>query len=312
MLFRYQAIQGQYTQGSGMHAALHEGCFDVLRQYFEVELECFASPLNCHWDRFCSAFGDVDRPFGSLGSFFDWYPRQGSYEANPHFVPEVISAVTSHLSTLLKDTQRPLSFVIIVPRWTHTIGWQSLAKSRWCRGELKLGQKHHGYTEGAQHMRATRYRVSTCDTSVFWWQNEAGKSKWPVTAQAKHALTDAFANKQMSERESLGVGNKLVAGRREVKQKKSKLARELAAQPSDTDTQDQDSTPKQQNKQHPSKGSVTSSVDQGRGKRRREEREITERGGDGQDVRDRKRHEKKEGMKKGKKKKKKKKLDTNQ
>jgi phosphorylated CTD-interacting factor 1 len=41
-----------------------------------VEAEGFASPLNCRWLRYCSAFPDTDAPFGSLGSFFGFRPNE--------------------------------------------------------------------------------------------------------------------------------------------------------------------------------------------------------------------------------------------
>ena len=61
--------------------------FDVLLRGLDITFECFASPLNCRYSRFCSAFRDTDAAFGSIGSFFDSEPRQGSFEANPPFVP---------------------------------------------------------------------------------------------------------------------------------------------------------------------------------------------------------------------------------
>ena len=54
--------------------------FDVLLQGMSIQFECFASPLNCRYGRFCSAFPDTDMAFGSLGSFFEFRPQQGSYE----------------------------------------------------------------------------------------------------------------------------------------------------------------------------------------------------------------------------------------
>ena len=42
------------------------------------------------FERFCSAFADVDAPFGSCGDFFSARFAEGSYEANPPFVPALI------------------------------------------------------------------------------------------------------------------------------------------------------------------------------------------------------------------------------
>ena len=91
----------------------------------QVDMECFASPLNCYYPRFCSAFSDTDTPFGSLGSFFEFRPDEGSYEANPPFVPEVIEAMAMHMESLLDSTTKPLNFVIIVPCWKAAICSQS-------------------------------------------------------------------------------------------------------------------------------------------------------------------------------------------
>jgi hypothetical protein len=49
----------------------------VLLKDFDCKMECFASPLNCRYSRFCSAFLDTDFAFGSVGSFFDFSPRSG-------------------------------------------------------------------------------------------------------------------------------------------------------------------------------------------------------------------------------------------
>lgn len=38
--------------------------FDVLLRHFGVKMECFASPFNCRYARYCSAFADTDKPFG--------------------------------------------------------------------------------------------------------------------------------------------------------------------------------------------------------------------------------------------------------
>ena len=51
--------------GSGFQAACNPATFDVLRRRWDVRCELFASPLNCRWASFCSAFADTDAPFGS-------------------------------------------------------------------------------------------------------------------------------------------------------------------------------------------------------------------------------------------------------
>merc|ERR1712226_1780843 len=82
LLLRYQAIGG-----SGFQLALPTAAFETLVSHFGACAECFASPLNCWFGRFCSAFPDCDAPFGSLGSFQNFRPRRGAFQANPPFSP---------------------------------------------------------------------------------------------------------------------------------------------------------------------------------------------------------------------------------
>lgn len=56
--------------GQGLQAALPPSAFKILREEFGVHFESFASPLNCFFTRYCSAFPDTDAPFGFL---FDYY-----------------------------------------------------------------------------------------------------------------------------------------------------------------------------------------------------------------------------------------------
>ena len=77
----------------------------MLREGFGCGLECFASPLNARSAPFCSGFVDTDAPFGSLGSFLAFTPRQGSYEANPPFVPALVVAMAAHMAALLEAAE---------------------------------------------------------------------------------------------------------------------------------------------------------------------------------------------------------------
>ena len=146
LLARYEALGGH-----GYQAALPEACFGVLREHFECTFECFSSPLNSHFARFCSAFPDVDAAFGSCGSFFDQAFEEGSYEVNPVFVPEVLDAAVQHVLALLRASARPLSFTLIVPAWPETRAFATLhgdASADVRRWSLRLPQPAHGYCDG--------------------------------------------------------------------------------------------------------------------------------------------------------------------
>uniref|UniRef100_M4B1W7 PCIF1 WW domain-containing protein n=1 Tax=Hyaloperonospora arabidopsidis (strain Emoy2) TaxID=559515 RepID=M4B1W7_HYAAE len=200
LLLRYDSLDG-----GGFQAALNEECFDVLLNDFDCKMECFASPLNCRYSRFCSAFLDTDFAFGSVGSFFDFSPRSGCYEANPPFISKVIKRMADHMTALLDTADGPLAFIVIIPAWRETEGWQGLHASRFNQAHLLIPQKQHGYCEGKQQIRKTRWRIASFDTSVFFWQNAKACNKWPVTAEKLESLKRAFRSKQVEERDALGL-----------------------------------------------------------------------------------------------------------
>lgn len=83
----------------------------------EVDIECFASPLNWQTHGYCSAFADCDFWFGSRGSFFDFLPSEdGSFEVNPPFMIHSC-AVEAHLLRVFAHCANrfALSFVLVYP-----------------------------------------------------------------------------------------------------------------------------------------------------------------------------------------------------
>lgn len=74
MLKRYATFLGVYpspnTAGADCQdtqASLPVTVLECLQQTFGVSFECFASPLNCYFKQYCSAFADCDSYFGSRG-----------------------------------------------------------------------------------------------------------------------------------------------------------------------------------------------------------------------------------------------------
>jgi hypothetical protein len=228
VLLRYKAIGG-----SGFQAALGGGTFAVLRRYFGCHSECFASPLNARSFPFCSAFADVDTAFGSVGSFLDFSPKDGSFEANPPFVPYLIDAMARHMEQLLRIAEdseggsRPLLFAVIVgasAALRRDAAWESLqrvARGQFGRAQWLVPLQDHGYTEGHAHIMrggaSATSRMSSCETAVFIWGSSAAARRWPVTAAAEAELRASMkatvprqlkraskANKQAHARKAAG------------------------------------------------------------------------------------------------------------
>lgn len=67
------------------------------------------------------------RAFGHVGSFFEFEPASGSFEANPPFEPVLMMAMAERMEKLLSTAEAagaPLSFSVVVPGWTETESWR--------------------------------------------------------------------------------------------------------------------------------------------------------------------------------------------
>ena len=168
LLLRYKSIQGY-----GFQSGVGPRVFATLRESMGVAFEAFASPLNCyHTKGFCSAFPDVDAPFGSRGDFFARVSqlKRGAAQVNPPFVSAVMTRVAAALETALLEADAndaPLSFVVFVPGWTEQESWSALLRSRFLRHRFVVAAADHGYCDGAAHQRKASFRSSSYDTGVF-------------------------------------------------------------------------------------------------------------------------------------------------
>ncbi|GAB5034068.1 phosphorylated ctd-interacting factor 1 [Nannochloropsis oceanica] len=163
LLLRYSSLAGGTERGGGFQGAINEEAFDVLLRLFDCRMECFASPLNCRYPRYCSAFEDTDGYFGSLGSFFSFFPKEGVYEANPPFLPCVIERMAQHMEELLQASERPLGFVVVIPAWKP---------EEVQAGEAgKEGGKEEGKEEGKEHPAAVQGKAISIAIAPHYHNN---------------------------------------------------------------------------------------------------------------------------------------------
>lgn len=196
----------------GLQAGCPEAVFVVMKDLWDVDTECFASPFNCRLARFCSAFPEVDTAFGSLGSFFDYCPTSGSFEVNPPFIEEVIVKAHAHMERLLRgvclkwffmkffffflislpDSTGPMMFIVIVPRWQGKKCWQNLTASKWISRTCRLRIEDHHFARGEAGAKNGFDETATNETSVLFLQNDQAKEKWPLEDRDVHRLKVAF------------------------------------------------------------------------------------------------------------------------
>ena len=104
-------------------------------------------------------FWQVDAPFGSSGSFFNFAPLGGSYAVNPPFVHSLMDAAASHILQLLttaagaKDAQHALAFAVFLPGWKEGTAYKELMASPFLRHSVTIAAADHGFCDGASHQR---------------------------------------------------------------------------------------------------------------------------------------------------------------
>ncbi|KAL7647702.1 UNVERIFIED_CONTAM: hypothetical protein RMT77_001311 [Armadillidium vulgare] len=206
LLKRYQTLLGSNpNEGHGTQGAIPVAVFECLNKHFGVTFECFASPLNCYFRQYCSAFPDTDSYFGSRGPFLDFKPVCGSFEANPPFCEELMEATVRHMEKLLSESHEPLSFIVFVPEWREPApsALLHLEASRFNRKQIVLLPFEHEYRHGFQHMlsKAEIVLKSAHGTVAVWLQNDAGYSRWGPTTERIDALLDAFRPGRERERD---------------------------------------------------------------------------------------------------------------
>ncbi|XP_032074405.1 mRNA (2'-O-methyladenosine-N(6)-)-methyltransferase [Thamnophis elegans] len=197
LLRRYQMMFGVgLYEGTGLQGALPVHVFEALYKLFGVSFECFASPLNCYFKQYCSAFPDTDGYFGSRGPCLDFFPISGSFQANPPFCEELMDVMVTHFEKLLEASSEPLSFIVFIPEWRDPppTALTRMEQSPFKRQQLILPAFDHEYRSGSQHLckKEDMYYKAVHNTTVLFLQNNAGFSKWGPSPERLHELLTAY------------------------------------------------------------------------------------------------------------------------
>ena len=201
LLRRYQTFFGpnQY-EGIMLHGALPSKVFECLNENFGVTMECFASPLNCYYKHYSSAFADTDSYFGSVGPILQFFPVKGSFEANAPFAEELMEAMVDHFEKLLEQSKEPLSFIVFVPEWRDPtpVAILRMENSLFKRKQVLVPAFEHHYRSGLQHAAPFKdvYHTAVHGTLIFFLQNDQGFAQWGPTQPRLQKLIQAFSNKK--------------------------------------------------------------------------------------------------------------------
>ena len=115
MMFRYTIL------GSHNHQlAVIPNVMEQLKNKLKLNIESFASGINHYFDNYCSLFYDLEKYFGSLGSFFNIEPIEGLFGFNPPYENYIMEKGTAKILYYLEKSEidkKPLGFLITIPIW---------------------------------------------------------------------------------------------------------------------------------------------------------------------------------------------------
>ncbi|XP_025418257.1 phosphorylated CTD-interacting factor 1 isoform X2 [Sipha flava] len=191
LLKRYNSY---YVNISDTQVSLPVSILESLHKNFGVTFECFASPLNCYFRQYCSAFPDTDAYFGSRGSILDLNAVSGSFVVNPPMkCDELIEAALNHIDRLLTESNEPLSFVVMLTD-SESSFVKKLDSSLYKRRQVVVPAYEHFYRHGFQYnIPKSEVNIrSPTSTLVVWLQNNAGCQRWCPSEDRVEALLEAF------------------------------------------------------------------------------------------------------------------------
>ena len=115
ILYRYQLLGSNNNQ-----LAVLPRIMDNLKKDFGLCFECFASVINSHFEHFNSLYYDIEKYFGSYGSFFNMIPIEGTFGFNPPYQLDIIDKGIDRIVKFLfkaKQGRKKLTFIITIPIW---------------------------------------------------------------------------------------------------------------------------------------------------------------------------------------------------
>jgi hypothetical protein len=111
--------------------------FDHMGYTPQESTEGFASAFNHYFDKFCSAFPDLEKPFGSQGSFFDFTGwTTDTVFVNPPFDESLMTCAMERIYDYLLDQNdnsydEKRKFIFTLPNWTNYPEIEDLKISKW-------------------------------------------------------------------------------------------------------------------------------------------------------------------------------------
>ena len=173
LLLRYQTLMGNSHQ-----FAMRPHFKNALRDEYGINFECFASAINVHYDRFCSLFYDIERHFGSYGSFYLMKYKRGFFIANPPYENKMLELMVLKFIESCQNTKEPLSISFGLPNWGKyaVFGAMEIVKESKFTKFVRCMKDRE--VEWFDRLNNIKVRIPSHCRCVI--QNQAGEKEYPL------------------------------------------------------------------------------------------------------------------------------------
>lgn len=206
ILIRYFSLMG-----NNLNAGVPEEVYQMIDDTYKVSIECFASPLNNTFKKFCSLFYDIEKPFGSIGSFFNQKNMSGFCVANPPFDETFMFMMAEKMIEFLKKSN-PLTYFIVIPDWKSNKeygkyrSYELLKSCKYFVLERHLKKHEIVFTN-----YSTYNRMNLSGAYIIVLQNSLGKNIHNVSSEIIDNIIKKWKNIKCSECEKEEqVNNQLI------------------------------------------------------------------------------------------------------
>lgn len=173
LLLRYKTLGGK-----SHHFAMNTKFKDAIRSQYGVNMECFASPMNAHYDMYCSAFYDIEKYFGSYGNFYHLNFIKGFYIANPPYENWLLEKMVIKFEEAMKSKDE-LSISFGLPFWGKYEKFVPLEIAQ--KSKYKTYERCFAFGEVLWFSHEKKDGIKIPSHCRFVFQNTKGKKMWNIS-----------------------------------------------------------------------------------------------------------------------------------
>lgn len=170
LIYRYRIFENK-TQSLSVGLKI----YNQIKFKYSTPIELFSSSINSTFPQFCSLYYDIEKYFGSLGSFFNLEIVEGNYTFNPPFDPYVMELAIIHLLKSFETSTSNITVFGFIPIWDSE---GKIEMNRVCQNSKKLDNDYPEYNI-LEIMKKSKYLKlikPICKDNMPYYEHIDGKT----------------------------------------------------------------------------------------------------------------------------------------